>query len=57
LDGFDVDDLWWLERYHPVRSVEDKDGNIIIDICFFMNKSNQEETITAKKVIEDVINE
>ena len=34
-DGFAVDDYWWFERYHPVRSKEDKNGNIIIDICFF----------------------
>ena len=56
-DGFDVNDLWWFERYHPIRSAEDKEGNIIIDICFFMNESNREETITAKKIVEDVINE
>ena len=37
-DGFAMVDYWWFERYHPVRSAEDKDGNIIIDICFFMKQ-------------------
>jgi len=35
-EGFDAIDDWWFERYHPVRSGEDKKGNIIIDICFFL---------------------
>ncbi|MCL2404633.1 MAG: MerR family transcriptional regulator [Defluviitaleaceae bacterium] len=34
-EGYEVDDLWWFERYHPIRSDEDKKGNVIIDICFF----------------------
>jgi len=35
-EGFDLEDpcIWWFERYHPIRSDEDKKGNIIIDICF-----------------------
>ena len=36
-EGFDVDDTWWFERYHPIRMQADKKGNVIIDICFFMN--------------------
>ena len=27
---------WWWEKYHPVRTIPDKKGNIIIDICFFV---------------------
>ena len=34
-EGFAPSDDWWFERYHPMRSNEDKKGNIIIDICFF----------------------
>ena len=35
-EGFDVDDYWWFERYHPIRNMPDKKGNAIIDICFFI---------------------
>ena len=35
-EGFDVDDYWWFERYHPVRAEPDKKGNTILDICFFI---------------------
>jgi len=35
-EGFEPIDDWWFERYHPMRSNEDKKGNIIIDICFFL---------------------
>jgi len=35
-EGYNVDDYWWFERYHPIRSDSDKKGNTIIDICFFM---------------------
>jgi len=36
-EGFGTIDDWWFERYHPIRTVEDKKGNSIIDICFFVN--------------------
>jgi len=35
-EGFEPIDDWWFERYHPMRTEEDKKGNIIIDICFFI---------------------
>jgi len=34
-EGFAPIDGWWFERYHPMRNMEDKKGNVIIDICFF----------------------
>jgi len=34
-EGFEPIDGWWFERYHPMRNTEDKNGNVIIDICFF----------------------
>ena len=35
-EGFNVSSEWWFERYHPLRSAEDKNRNFIIDICFFI---------------------
>ena len=36
-EGFAPIDDWWFERYHPVRTIPDKKGYMIIDICFFAN--------------------
>ena len=35
-EGYNVDGDWWFERYHPIRSEQDKHGYLIIDICFFI---------------------
>jgi hypothetical protein len=35
-DGFDPIDDWWFERYHPMRSGVDKNGNVILDLCWFL---------------------
>ena len=34
-EGFDADEDWWFERYHPVRHESDKKGYVIFDMCFF----------------------
>ena len=41
-EGFAVvgGEYWWFERYHPVRCMEDKKGNVIIDICFFIKSDD-----------------
>lgn len=35
-DGFDPIGDWWFERYHPMRSGVDKNGNVILDLCWFL---------------------
>jgi len=35
-EGFEPIDDWWFERYVPHRETADKNGNKIIDICFFI---------------------
>ena len=35
-EGYEVVDDRWFERCSPIRSAPDKNGNIILDICFFI---------------------
>jgi len=55
-EGFAPIDDWWFERYHPVRTVPDKKGYMIIDICFFANKSvDKNHTESFRQQINELV--
>jgi len=55
-EGFAPIDDWWFERYHPTRTVPDKKGYMIIDICFFANKVvDAKKTESFKQQIDGLV--
>ena len=54
-EGFAPIDDWWFERYHPVRTVPDKKGYMIIDICFFANTAFDAKSLEPFKPKVDAL--